>query len=867
MLAAALRRTEPGGANRRNQRPGLPGGRPSEARGPALGISWLDVKLGLRMLLKHPVLTGVSALAMSVTIAIAIAMFSLFQDFLLRPTIPLPEGDRIVSLGMLTTDRGRTYRQLLHDWPVWRDELETIEEVSIWRHARGNLVGPDGTATEAVHAMMTASGFEVARTPPLMGRPLLPGDERPGATPVMVIGYDEWVRRYDADPDVLGRTVRIGRDRYTIVGVMPEEFGFPFAERRWIPFTDDPDDFAVMETPYSYFAFGRLRDGVTMEAAQDELDAISARRARNLPESHERVRAIVMSYTDTHTGMDNAGSLLPVRIMIGVLSLLVLIPFVNVAILVYARTATRAGEISIRSALGASRRRVVTQLFVEALVLAGLAAVAGVSLVVYGMALAESIVQSIGDGGAFPFWARKGRDPWVVAYVVGLTLTAAVVAGVVPGLKATGRGVQAGLRRWASGNGMRLGGVWTALIVAQVATTVAFLPFVASAGWELIGFGLTRPSFDAEELASARIGGPVGIASAEALSRPDPTGARAAERERVRQAIEEVVRRLQADERVTAVTLSTDVPGRPFGNGDALEVDGVPPPIDRPAHRVDGEMLVLDDFFEVLGVEATVGRLFHATDVSAEVPPVVVNRAFVDEVLDGANAVGRRVRSYRSEGEEPAPWRQIVGVVGDLVVNPTHPDHVEPRIYSPYDRASVARGVFLTVRVPGGVERFVPEVRRIVTDVDPTLRLGTVRPLGRLDDTLASMTRAALAGFVLVLVAALLLSTAGVFSLMSFNVTQRRREIGVRSALGAEPRRVLVSVMGRSARQVAVGIGIGLVVVAAIPPIPADGFTIEASRGPTAVVAVIMLLVGLFAAIGPARRGLAIQPSEALREG
>ena len=840
--------------------------RPGSSRG-GPGISWLDVKLGLRMLVKYPGLTFVSGLAMSVTIAIAVGMFSLFQDYLLRPVVPLPEGERIVSIGMLATDRGLTYRQLLHDFEIWRDELETVQEVSIWRRASQNLVGADGRGETVSMAMMSASGFTVARVPPLMGRPLLASDEVPGAPPVLVIGYDAWQRRFEGDPEVVGRTVQIGREVHTIVGVMPEGFRFPLAEQLWVPFTDRPDDWAMMETPYSYFAFGRLAPGATMAAAQAEITAISNRRSAELPDSHDHVRAIVMSYTDTHTGMDNAGGTLFVRIMLGVFSLFVLIPFVNVAILVYARTATRAGEITIRSALGASRRRVVTQLFVEALVLASMAAAVGVAMVLFALSRMRAFLVGLGADDIVPFWAKNGQDPWVIAYVVSLTLLAAVVAGVIPGLKATGKSVREGLARAGGGSGMRLGGGWTALIVVQVAITVAFLPLVGSAGWQVIGVGLSRPTFDAEPLVAARIAADRTVALIGSGPDESAEARRAEETALARQAIQEVVRRIEAEPGVTDVTLSTGVPGTLFGASVLVEVEGVDPPDDAPAHRVGGGMSVAGNFFDVIGVAPTSGRVLRPDDAEAEAPPIVVNRTFAEKVLGGANPVGRRVRWYREPGEEPEPWREIVGLVDDLVRNPTHPETVEGRVYLPLHDREIAGGVNLVVRAPGSVDALVPELRRITTSVDPTLRLGTPITLGALDGSLSTLMGAALTGFGLVFVSVLLLCSAGVFSLMSFNVTQRRREIGVRSALGANPRSVLVGVLGRALRQIGVGIALGLVVVIAIPPLDLDGVTLNATGGPIVVVALVMVAVGLLAAIGPARRGLRIHPSEALREG
>ena len=824
-----------------------------------LGISWLDVKLGLRMLVRYPGLTFVSGLAMSVTIAVAIGMFSLFQDRLLRPIVPLSEGEQIVSIGMLATDRGLTYRQLLHDFEIWREELETIEDVSIWRRSSQNLVGADGRGEPASFAMMSASGFEVARVPPLTDRPLLEPDEIAGAPPVLVIGYDAWMRRFDGDPDIVGSTVQIGREIHTIVGVMPEDYRFPLSEQFWLPFRDDPDEYAVMETPYSYYAFGRLAQGVTMSAAQAEVATIGSRRAAELPASHERVRSIVMTYTDAHTGMDNAGSTLLVRVGLAVFSLLVLIPFANVAILVYARTATRAGEISIRSALGASRRRVVTQLLVEALVLASIASTVGVSIAVFVMGRISTFLVGI-NSDIMPFWAKNGQDPWAIAYVVALTVLAAVVAGAIPGLKATGKGAQAALSRAGQGNGMRLGRGWTAMIVGQVAITVAFLPLAGWVGWQIIGVGLARPTFDAEAFVAAV------IARGPALENDWFSGDSALDAQTL-ESIEEVVRRVEADPRVSGLTLSTGTPGTLSTASILVEIEGVEPPQNAPAHRLGGGMAVSENFFDVIGVAPTSGRALNATDVADESPPVMVNRSFVRRALGGANPIGRRLRVYRGPDETPEPWQEIVGMVEDLVMNPTHPETVEGRIFTPLDRTRLADGVVLIVKVAGSSEQFVPELRRITTAVDPTLRLGTAVALGELDGGLSTLVGAAAAGFGIVSLSVLLLCTAGVFSLMSFNVTQRRREIGVRSALGANPRSVLVSVMARSVKQLGIGVAVGLVVVTAMPPIILDGLTLTPGVGPILVVAVVMVGVGVLAAIGPARRGLRVHPSEALRDG
>lgn len=838
-LARALKRRTAGAA-------ALPVERASGIR-----ISWLDVKLGLRMLVKHPGLTLVSGLAMSVTVAIAIGTFSAFRDSLLRPIVPLPDGERIVSLGLRYTQRGGSERRLLHDFAVWRDELETVEDASLWRQAPLNIIGPDGRSELVSFAVTTASGFRVARVPPLHGRPLLDSDEVPGAPGVLVIGYDEWHRRYLGDPDVVGRTIQIGREQHTIVGIMPEGFRFPLAEQRWIPLRDDPDDYPVGEAPWRYWAFGRLAPGATLASAQAELGAITNRRNEEFGETAARVRGLVMSYTDDHTGLDG-GSVMFVRAILGLITMLVLIPFVNVALLVYARTATRSGEIAVRTALGASRRRVVAQLFSEALVLSALSAAAGVALVTFALNRVNLFMEVYLGGSLMPFWAKAGRDPWVVAYAVGLTVLAALVAGAIPGLKATGRHVQANLANAATGNGMRLGRVWTGLVVAQVAITVAFLPLAATIAWQMVDASFSTPSFAGHEYLGAHIAAPGG---AEARRAGAVDGD---------EAIEEVLRRVAADSRVARVTLSTQHPGEVFSAGAIVDIEGLEPPVAGRAPEVGGASWVDPDLFETLGVPVTAGRGFTPADTVAEVDPVIVNDAFVRDVLGGANAVGRRLRMSRDPRLEPAPWQEIVGVVPDLVLSRGNLE--SSRMYMPLDRSRIADGVVVVAHVPSGAAEFAPELRRITTQVDPTLQLGRAMPLGDPADPQRLLMRAFAIVVALVIGSVLLLSTAGIFALMSFNVTQRRREIGIRSALGAHPRRVLLNVMARSFKQLGAGVAVGCIVVAAIPRIDLDGLIVGRDFRAIAAVSLLMVVVGLIAAAGPTRRGLSIQPTEALRD-
>jgi putative ABC transport system permease protein len=451
-----------------------------------------------------------------------------------------------------------------------------------------------------------------------------------------------------------------------------------------------------------------------------------------------------------------------------------------------------------------------------------------------------------------------GRDPWAVAYATSLTILAAVVAGIVPGLQATGKGMQANLRRTASDPSPRLGKSWTVLVVTQVAITVACLPLAGFIAWQALGMGMTRPTFAAEEFLQASIAGP----SLQADQTADQVPSRA------REAIEEVVRRLEADPRVTGVVMSSRPPAEVFtlalSDLARIDIDGVDPPLGEANHSV-GRMAVDAGFFGFLGVPVESGRELTPADVEAVPQPVVVNRAFVERALGGANPIGRYIRDYRPPDQEAAPWREIVGVVGELTENPMRPDASESRIFTPFDHSRV-RSAFLIARAPSSPADVVPELYRITTAVDPGLILGA-GPMSDPGDPIRTLMRGVSLGIGFVLSSVLLLCTAGVFALISFNVTKRHREIGIRSALGASPRRVLVTVMAKSATQLAIGVAVGLLVVAITPEFSLDGLPIDRDPRLIAAVAGIMVVVGLLAAVGPARRGLSIQPTEALKDG
>jgi putative ABC transport system permease protein len=810
----------------------------------------LDVRLAARMLIKHRGLTVAGGFAMAVAIGLGAVGFEVLSE-VLDPALPLKDGERIVALQYATSSPGGPERRVLHDYHALREELTSIEQLSAFRSMHRNLV--TGTAPpESVRvAEITASGFAVAATPPHLGRYLVAADEQGAAPPVLVIGYDAWRSGFARDPRVIGRSVTLSGVQHTVVGVMPEGFKFPVDHQYWTPLRANPLAYERLQGP-ELFLFGRLAPGVSLQQAQAQLTTIGRRTAAAHPGTHEHLRPVLLPYPREHLDLTDPGLVWLLRIAQLLVAALTFVVAVNLGILVYARTVTRLGEIAVRTALGASRRRILTQLFVETLVLAMVAAAAG--LVLAG-AILERVQAMLPANGAVPFWFDFGLSPATVVYAISLAAFAGVIMGVVPGFKATGRGMHASVRDLNGRTGARLGSVWTTLVVAQVAVAVAVLPAALFFASQFVRMELTGPGFPAHEF----MVGTVLHAEHGATAR----GAANADVERMRSRRLELLTRLQSEPGVVAVTYSSAVPG--FASGPGVEFDRGTPVSDTTALQVS-TLRVSPDFFTVYGAAMLAGRAFSPGDMGAA-NSVVVNHTFVQQFLATDSALGVRFRYPGAQSPGSAvqdEWYHIVGVVRDFPrFSPAPGSDGEPTVY----HAAAPGDVYpftLTVRFTGSVpDTFVHRFRQIGVEVDPTLQLRRAMPLSVFYDDVRSIWRQLAWGLGLVTTSVLLLSAAGIYALMSFTVAQRTREIGIRAALGAAPRQLLFSIFGRATRQLALGVLLGSLVSAAVFTVADLG--VGRSAALLLTVAGVMLIVGLLSAVGPARRGLQIEASETLK--
>ncbi|MGE0553617.1 MAG: ABC transporter permease [Gemmatimonadales bacterium] len=756
-----------------------------------LRFSWLDLRLALRMLVKHPMLTLVSVFALAVGIPVGLAPSHLANA--LEGPIPGDADGRIRAIRFWDPLTSSVAPTRYADFRFWSDGLPAFAAVAGFRSST-YPVGPDGGP--AAGAQVSSAAFEVLPVPPLLGRVLSDADADPGGPDVVLLGHDLWTARFGSDPAIIGRTIQIGRVPRTVVGVMPKGFRFPTNEQLWLPLRSQPASADAQLAPVRIF--GRLADLTSTEQAQAELSATGLAPLAEPDETRGRLQPEVVPFGLLYAGVPRGGlASMPEYRFVRLLTLgLLLVACGNVALLLFARTASRLRELAVRTALGASRARIVSQIFVEALVLAILAAGIGVASIDW--ALRHLNLAALAGETALPYWLNLGATGDALLQAVGLAALSATVAGVLPALRITGKGIQQGIRYGAGRSGLRFGGLTGALIVADIAVAVASVS---------LAIGIAGKAVDRGE--AARLAGiPADqYLSVEFTMLDDgiTTGSAAAERfaNRLAAAQRTLVAELEREPGVVAVTLADALP-RMDHRSTPIEIQGVElstaggPRWVRTA-RVD------PGFFTAFGQQPLAGRLFDQADTDSTRATAIVNSAFVDRMLGGGEAIGRRIRLGARAGE--GEWREIVGVVRHLGVNmineegggavylPTAPGRINP----------VQLGIHASAD-PAGL---IPRVRDVGSRIDADLRMGPARVLSDVYQGDWYLTLAVASGLGLLVGVLLAMASIGIYAMLSFSVAERTREIGIRAALGAS-RRALVSVLlKRSLIQIALGAAIG----------------------------------------------------------
>ena len=826
-----------------------------------LRFSWIDVKLGVRLLRKHPGLAMVSLFALAVAIPVGLAPSQFLSAF--RAPLPVQAGDRIRAIRYYNVSASgpSTRGASLYELDAWREELTSFDALAAFRTGSYSVSAGTGEGSDVAGAEVTASTFGILGVPPLVGRSLGEADEAVGAPDVVLLSRALWVARFGGDPEIVGRQVRVSGVPHTVVGVMPGDFQFPHWQQLWIPLRQQPTSGPAEEDPV--WIFGRLGDGVREAEAETQVVALGARMSEAFPDVRGGLRGEVVPFGLTLVPLPSQ-SFATIPLFYGVQLAALLLLFVacaNVAMLMIARSATRFKEIAVRTALGASRRRILSQVFAETLVLTLLATGLGLlaSDRLYGWLFQQLVVAANGGGMTAPYWLDIGVTAEVVVWGIALAALSALIAGVLPAIKVTGRSVQQNIRRLSAGHsGVRFGGATSVLIVLDVGLTVA-----------VIGFGTLMSN---RLLEAGRSGDFVGIPAEEYLAitvdlASDLEGSELRERFGLMQRT--LVERLEAEPGVRGVAAASVLPRMEHPMRE-IEVDEDPGQGAAP-RRLVHTIRVAAGFFEALDQPILSGRGFDPTDIGADGSAVLVNTAFAEQAFGRRNPIGRRIGLVsETEGAEPR-WYRIVGVVGPLGVNIFRPDGGEA-VYLPASPGEI-RPLRLGIHVGPSPEAFTPRLREIVAEVEPSATIDDWRPPRALngfmpvDWYLGLVIQSGLAALVLVLLS---LAVSSVYAIMSFAVSERAHEIGIRRALGAGREGIALAVGKRALGQIGLGAVLGTPGVVWLFFRLREYAKIDLSSPLLVVTALlpglaVLVVVALLACAAPTLRALRIDPNEVLK--
>ncbi len=793
-----------------------------EARGvPYLDELWQDVRFGARTLRKSPGFTLLAVAALALGIGANTAVFSVTNGVLLRP-LPYPGADRLMWAGMSMPD----YREV-------SEHVESFEETSVYASNLYNIPTGDGVE-QVLGGTVSPSFFHMLGTPAI-GRTFVDADDR---EPLVVLSDSYWRQRYGGDPAALGQSIVLSGKAHTIVGVMRPEFEFPYSDfKLWVTIGS-----ALGETPEQtenrtlriFRLVGRLAPGVTQEAAQSELDVLSARLAEQYPASNTGVRIELTSIYDRMFG-DVRPALF---ILLGAVGFILLIGCANVANLMLARNLAREREIAVRTALGAGRWRIARQLLTETLMLAALGAAVGLMFAFLSVELLRRL--GIED---LPRGAQVGIDLPVLGFTAAAALLAAVLCGLAPAFQGAKADLNASLKDGGRGSagGARGGRLRSALVVVEVALSVVVLIGAGLLVRSLVSLLDVQPGFVAERLTTMNVQF-VGLEDARD---------RAASSAR---ALDEI-------RRIPGVEVAGGATGLPPETPQRVTRYEVADQPDLDKSRNSAYFIATSpDYFRALGTGLLEGRAFDDRDTVSAPKVVMVSEFLAHKLFPDGDAVGKRVKIVNPDYEPE--WRTVVGVVGDVRYTGLE-DPDQPAIYTPFDQTPFY-WMYVMVR---GAPVSQSAIRAAVAEADPRLVVANIRPMEQVVAESVSRQRFSMTLLAIFAGLGLALAAVGIYGVVSYAVSQRTREFGVRMALGASPRTLLRLVLGHGLKLGALGVGIGAIAAFAITRLMSSMLFGVTATDPATFAAISALLVGvvLAACSVPALRAARVDPTVAMR--
>jgi predicted permease len=803
-----------------------------------MGSFWRDIRYGGRMLARAPGHTAAAAIALSLGIGLTTATFSIVYGVLWRG-LPYPQSGSLMDLSTQNLARDLHDQGVeVHDYLDWCKRQRSFEGLAGYTSTTVTVSGGD-RPERLDGGALTANALDLLRIKPLLGRGFQPGEDRPGAAPVVLLSYQLWQNRFNGDPQVVGRAVRVNGQQAAVVGVMPASFRFPFNEQLWTPLRLDPGASARGKGE-PFMVVARLRPGVTPDQSAAEMAAISSALAVEYPRTNRGFSAKAVPIM--HHFLDaSARSLL--YTMLGAVCCVLLIACINVASLILSRASQRSREIAIRTALGAARRQVIAQVLTESLILALVATGVGLGLAWGGITLFNRAIL-VKDP---PTWIHIALDAPALLFALAATLAAAVISGLVPAMQISRTELNEVLKDEGRGStSLRLGWLSRTVVVAELALSCTLL---VATGLMLKSMVLARSAnvgFATSHLLTFRV--PLFEAN---FPRPVDRGA----------FYQRLVERLREQPGVEAAGATTSLPGI-GSDSEAFAVDGRAYATDSDYPMAHSDV-VSEGMFASLGVKPLAGREFGRLDTAGSQPVAIVNRSMARKMWPHEDPIGKRFRLTRSK--TPDTWRTVVGVMPDLRLYGST-DKKPDGFFLPVTQVGAVRLSFV-VRTHQGPLSLVPMVRAQVAALDKDTPIYFVRTMEESIGEDRYFNNLFSSVFAIFGVAALVLAAVGIYGVIAFSVQRRTQEIGLRIALGAQRGDVMAMLLRQGAIQLALGLALGLPAALAISRGLTD-FVYPVDPGDPAVFALVaagLSLVALLACLVPSQRAMDVDPNVALR--
>jgi predicted permease len=801
-----------------------------------------DFKYSIRMLQRSPGFAVFAILALALGIGANVAVFSAVDAMLLRP-MQFRDAGRLVEVFEEASKFG-----FPHNTPApanfvdWKVRNHVFEDMAALQGQIYAITG-DGAPEQVEGNPVTANLFPLLGVAPVLGRNFLPEEDRPGGQKVTILSFRLWQQRYGADRSAIGRGIRLDGETYQIVGIMPRGFIFPDRSDVWVPIAFRPDQLAQRSNHYLK-VYARLKPGVTVESAQREMAGIAAQLAHEYPATNTLFGAGAAGLREEMLG--------DIRLGLWVLACgvgcVLLIACANVAGLLLARAAGREREMAVRAALGAGRLRLIRQSITEALALSLAGGAVGFLLALWTISFLQGLVPKVLAG-----WSQPQLDWRLLAFAFLVSTVSALVFGATPAVSISEVDLSNALQRGGRGGIGGTTGLRRWLVISEVAIAVVLsvgAGLLVQTLWTLAHVDL---GFRPEGVLTMRTNLP---RSADSAYRNFPARADFYQR---------VLEKVRSIPGVTSAGYTTYLPLTNGGGTSGLRVEGAPEPA--PDQVSDSNHRVISaEYLQTMGVRLRAGRYFTQFDGPEQPPVAIINEAMARQFWPGQDPLGHRFQLSRAD----APWVTVVGIV-DNVRQMGLDVAGRQEMYFPCTQPAASFGYYaprdLAVRVQGDPLRYSAAVREAIWAVDRNQPVSSVMPMTQLvsEELSAREVEVELLGVFAVL--ALLLAAIGLYGLLAYTVVQRMREIGVRIALGAQPRQVLRATMGEGLRLVLAGLTIGSAGAWALTgAMQKLLYGVKAGDPATfAIAAALLVVVGLLACYLPARRGGSIDPMVALR--